>query len=100
MQLDSKTEAWIVGNRLPSVADPEGAIPVAKFRDFVRKLTADVVVELVTLSQANQGVSAEWIDLVLSVNEGMYDSGRSLTGSVTSDLSHRRASTHPTASKE
>jgi len=93
MRLDDQTEDWIVRNRLPSVADPEGAIPVVRFRNFVRAHTADLVVEIVELAQSDAGVNPEWIELVMSVNEGMYSNGESLTGSVASDLRHQKTST-------
>lgn len=100
MRLDDKTEDWITHNRLPSVADPEGAIPVARFRKFVRMHTADLVVELVALAQSDGGASAEWIDLVVSVGEGMYSNGESLTNSIASDLRHQKTSTSSGASED
>jgi hypothetical protein len=91
MQLKRDIEDWIVANRLPSTSDPEGAIPVARFRGFIRHYTADLVVEVVNM--ATTELNAEWVDLVVSVREGMYGDGESLTGSVSSDLSHHKTST-------
>lgn len=92
MRLNDEIEQWILRYALPSNSDPEGAIPVALFRDFVRDHTAVVVKEIVELATSDEGVGAEWINLIQEVSEGMYDKP-SLTGDVTSDLRHQRVST-------